>query len=155
VSLPKYGIALLGIYVTFQLLFPLRYALYPGNHQWTEQGYRFGWRVMLTEKSGNAQFVITDRKSGKMGYVNNTEWLSAHQEKQMSFQPDMILAFAHFLHDEYQKQGIYDPIVTVDCWVTMNGRPSARLIDPKVDLSRINDDFSHKTWIASYPGAIQ
>jgi hypothetical protein len=80
VSLPKYGIALLGIYVTFQLLFPLRYALYPGNHQWTEQGYRFGWRVMLTEKSGNAQFVITDRTSGKTGYVNNAEWLSAHQE---------------------------------------------------------------------------
>jgi len=155
VSLPKYGIALLGIYVTFQLLFPLRYALYPGNHQWTEQGYSFGWRVMLTEKSGNAQFMITDRTFGKTGYVNNDEWLSAHQEKQMSFQPDMILAFAHFLHDEYQKQGIYDPIVTVDCWVTMNGRKSARLIDPTVDLSRINDDFSHKTWIASYPGAIQ
>jgi hypothetical protein len=155
VSLPKYGIAFLGIYVTFQLLFPLRYALYPGNHQWTEQGYRFGWRVMLTEKSGNAQFMITDRKSGTTGYVNNAEWLSAHQEKQMSFQPDMILAFAHYLHDEYQKQGMHDPIVTVDCWVTMNGRPSARLIDPKVDLSKISDDYSHKTWIASYPGAIQ
>jgi hypothetical protein len=50
---------------------------------------------------------------------------------------------------------MHDPIVTVDCWVTMNGRPSARLIDPKVDLSKISDDYSHKTWIASYPGAIQ
>jgi hypothetical protein len=29
------------------------------------------------------------------------------------------------------------------------------LIDPKVDLSKISDDYSHKTWIASYPGAIQ
>jgi hypothetical protein len=54
-----------------------------------------------------------------------------------------------------QKQGIHDPIVTVDCWVTMNGRSSARLIDPKMDLSKITDDYSHKTWIASYPGAIQ
>ena len=61
VTLPKYGIAFLGIYVIFQLLFPLRYALYPGNHQWTEQGYRFGWRVMLTEKSGTAQFMITSK----------------------------------------------------------------------------------------------
>jgi hypothetical protein len=155
VILPKYGIALLTIYVMFQLLFPFRYALYPGNHQWTELGYRFGWRVMLTEKSGIAQFMITDRKSGKTGYVNNAEWLSAHQEKQMSFQPDMILAFAHFLHDEYQKQGVNDPIITVDCWVTMNGRPSARLIDPSVDLSNISDNYSQLSWIAPYPGALQ
>ncbi len=154
-GLSNIGISLIGMYMLFQVLFPFRYLLYPGNYQWTEQGYRFGWRVMLTEKSGTAQFMITDRKTGKTGYVNNAEWLSAHQEKQMSFQPDMILAFAHFLHDEYQKQGMIDPIVTVDCWVTMNGRPSARLIDPTVDLSRITDDFSHKTWIAPYPGALQ
>ncbi len=153
--LSNLGMGLIGIYIVFQLIFPFRYAFYPGNHQWTEQGYRFGWRVMLTEKSGNALFKIIDRKTGKMGFVNNTEWLSPHQEKQMSFQPDMILAFAHFLHDEYQKQGIFDPIITVDCWVTMNGRPSARLIDPKVDLSRVHDDYSHKAWIASYPGALQ
>lgn len=154
-GLSNLGISLIGIYVLFQILFPLRYLLYPGNYQWTEQGYRFGWRVMLTEKSGNAQFMITDRISGKTGYVNNAEWLSAHQEKQMSFQPDMILSFAHYLRDTYQQKGIHDPIVTVDCWVTMNGRPSARLIDPTLDLSRITDDISHKTWIAPYPGAMQ
>lgn len=149
------GLALLGSFIFFQLIFPFRYALYPGNHQWTEQGYRFGWRVMLTEKSGIAQFIITDRKTGRKGYVNNAEWLSVHQEKQMSFQPDMILAFAHYLHDQYQQKGINDPIVTVDCWVTMNGRPSARLIDPNIDLSRIEDGLAYKAWIAPYPGAIQ
>jgi len=153
--LSSYGFLAIGLYVAFQLLFPLRYMAYPGDYQWTEQGYRFGWRVMLTEKSGIAQFFITDRKTGKKGYVNNAEWLSIHQEKQMSYQPDMILAFAHYLHDQYQQKGINDPIVTVDCWVTMNGRPSSRLIDPKVDLSRIEDGLAHKSWIAPYPGAIQ
>jgi hypothetical protein len=154
-ALGKPGIIMIGSFIIFQLIFPFRYALYPGNHQWTEQGYRFGWRVMLTEKSGNAQFIITDRITGKTGFVNNSEWLSAHQEKQMSFQPDMILAFAHFLHDEYQKQGVNDPIVTVDCWVTMNGRPSARFIDQTVDLSKVHDSFSHKSWIAEHPGEIK
>ncbi|MFN4766457.1 MAG: HTTM domain-containing protein, partial [Ignavibacteria bacterium] len=132
-----------------------RYLLYPGHYQWTEQGYRFGWRVMLTEKSGIAQFSITDKHTGKKGYVNNAEWLTPHQEKQMAFQPDMILAFAHFLHDEYKKRGVQDPIVNVDCWVTMNGRPSARLIDPTVDLSLLHDDFCAKSWISAYPGAMQ
>ncbi|MFM7157540.1 MAG: HTTM domain-containing protein [Bacteroidota bacterium] len=154
-ELSSYGLFIFSLYVFFQLFFPFRYLLYPGNHQWTEQGYRFGWRVMLTEKSGNAQFTIKDRNTGKIGYVNNTEWLTLHQEKQMSYQPDMILAFAHFLHDQYQLQGINDPIVHVDCWVTMNGRPSARLINPTVDLSRVQDGWYHKDWIALYPGSIQ
>lgn len=154
-SLNPLGYGLIAIYISFQILFPFRYALYPGNHLWTEQGYRFGWRVMLTEKSGTAQFMITDRKSGTTGYVHNSDWLTPHQEKQMSFQPDMILSYAHFLHDVYEQKGVHDPIVTVDCWVTMNGRPSARLIDPSVDLSKIEDDLGHKSWIAQYPGAIQ
>jgi hypothetical protein len=154
-KLSQYGLYICFAYVLFQLFFPFRYLLYPGNYQWTEQGYRFGWRVMLTEKSGNAQFIIKDRNTGKTGYVNNAEWLTLHQEKQMSYQPDMILAFAHFLHDYYEQKGINDPIVHVDCWVTMNGRPSARLIDPNVDLSRIQDDWFPKRWIAHYPGAFQ
>jgi len=152
---PNMLFSVLGVYIVVQLLFPFRYILYSGNHQWTEQGYRFGWRVMLTEKSGIAQFSITDKHTGQKGYVNNSEWLSPHQEKQMSYQPDMILAFAHFLHDEYQKQGVHDPIVNVDCWVTMNGRPSARLIDPTVDLAQQYDGFSSKPWISPYPGAFE
>lgn len=154
-ELSTYGLSLIGIFIFIQLVLPFRYLLYPGQYQWTEQGYRFGWRVMLTEKSGIAQFSITDKLTGKKGYVNNAEWLTPHQEKQMSFQPDMILSFAHFLHDEYQKKGVQDPIVNVDCWVTMNGRPSARLIDPTVDLALLHDGFFAKPWISAYPGAIQ
>ncbi|HEY1038346.1 MAG TPA: HTTM domain-containing protein, partial [Bacteroidia bacterium] len=30
---------------SIQLLMPFRYLLYPGNLYWTEQGYRFSWRV--------------------------------------------------------------------------------------------------------------
>lgn len=52
-------------YCLFQLLFPFRYVLYPGNVFWTEQGYRFGWRVMLIEKSGYTQFTIKDSLTGK------------------------------------------------------------------------------------------
>jgi hypothetical protein len=29
----------------------------------------------------------------------------------------------------------------------MNGRPSQRLIDPRVDLTKERDSFAHKTWI--------
>ena len=39
-------------YFSLQILLPFRFMLYPGNLFWTEQGYRFSWRVMLMEKVG-------------------------------------------------------------------------------------------------------
>jgi hypothetical protein len=49
---------LLGLYILIQLVIPLRYLAYPGHLFWTEQGYRFSWRVMLIEKAGYAQFFV-------------------------------------------------------------------------------------------------
>ena len=46
----------LSTYILIQLLFPMRFLLYPGELFWTEQGYRFSWRVMLIEKVGSADF---------------------------------------------------------------------------------------------------
>lgn len=139
--------SLLITFFLLQLLIPWRYLLYPGNLLWTEEGFRFGWRVMLVEKAGTATFTVTDRHTGRAGMVNNREFLNDHQEKQMSFQPDMILQFAHFLHDHYQQHGVHDPIVTADVWVTMNGAPSKQLVDPAVDLSRETLGFHRNTWV--------
>ena len=136
-------------YCLFQLLFPFRYVLYPGNVFWTEQGYRFGWRVMLIEKSGYTQFTIRDSLTGKQGIIDNAEWLTDHQEKQMSMQPDLILQFAHILASYYQKNGYTYPIITVDSWVTLNGRKSYRFIDPSINLASIKDSWFHKEWILS------
>lgn len=136
-------------YCLFQLLFPFRYVLYPGNVFWTEQGYRFGWRVMLIEKSGYTQFTIKDSLTGKQGIIDNAEWLTNHQEKQMSMQPDLIVQFAHILATYYQKNGYTYPIITADSWVTLNGRKSYRFIDPSVNLASIKDSWLHKDWILS------
>ncbi|HCX76078.1 MAG TPA: HTTM domain-containing protein, partial [Algoriphagus sp.] len=53
------------LFFSFQILFPFRYLLYPGNLFWTEQGYRFSWRVMLMEKAGYAIFHVTDVDTGR------------------------------------------------------------------------------------------
>lgn len=138
---------LLGVYFAFQLLFPLRYWLYPGDLFWTEEGYRFSWRVMLVEKAGTATFFVTDRCTGREGLVENRAFLNAHQEKQMSFQPDMILQFAHFLGEHYAKQGLCAPKVRVEAFVTLNGRPSKLLIDPQIDLMTVEDGWGLRTWV--------
>lgn len=140
----------LVIFFIFQLTFPWRYLLYPGNIFWTEEGYRFAWRVMLMEKAGTATFYVKDGENGREGSVINQQFLNPHQEKQMAMQPDLILQYAHFLDAYYQNQGMQDPIVRAEVWVTLNARPARLLIDPTVDLSEINDSWAPKSWITAY-----
>ncbi len=137
----------LTAYLIFQVFFPWRYLLYPGNLFWTEEGYRFSWRVMLVEKAGDATFYVKDSQTGREGIVYNREFLNAHQEKQMAYQPDMILQFAHFLGKHYSQNGVSKPEVRAEVYVTMNARPAQLLIDPKVDLMKVNDNWSPKSWI--------
>lgn len=142
---------LLGAYFLLQLLLPFRYLLYPGNVLWTEEGYRFAWRVMLVEKAGQATFTVTDPETGRQTEVINADYLTLFQEKQMAIQPDFILQFAHFLADEYRERyGMEHPVVTVDSHVALNGRVSRRLIDPEVNLAKCRDGFAPKSWVLRY-----
>lgn len=137
----------LTFFFLFQLLFPWRYLLYKGNLFWTEEGYRFSWRVMLMEKAGTATFYVKDSCTGREGVVSNREFLNDHQEKQMAMQPDMILQFAYFLKKHYEKQGVCNPQVRAEVYVTLNARPSRLLIDPTIDLTQEKDTFAPKKWV--------
>ncbi len=141
------------LFFSFNTLTPMRYLLYPGELFWTEEGYRFSWRVMLMEKAGYAQFKVKD-KSGKIVMVNNAEFLTPLQEKMMSTQPDMILQYAHILRDHYSKAGLVEPEVYVDSYVTLNGRLSQAYIDPEVDLAKQKESFDHKSWILPFKNEI-
>ena len=142
--------AVIGLFFTLQLLLPLRFALYPGKLFWTEQGYRFSWRVMLMEKAGYANFKIVDRTTGRRFYVNNAEFINPFQEKQMATQPDFILEYAHYLAAVYRQRGITDPAVYVESYVALNGESSRPYIDPTVDLTQIQPSFLPATWILPY-----
>ena len=137
----------LVLHFAIQLLLPLRSKLYPGDLFWTEQGYRFSWRVMLMEKAGYAIFHVRDVESNLEWEVQNWKYLTRNQEKMMATQPDMILQFAHYLEQVYQMEGYQDLEITAECYITLNGQRSRLYIDPNVDLTEIKDDFSHKDWV--------
>lgn len=145
----------IGLFIVFQLAFPFRYLLYPEELFWTEEGFRFSWRVMLMEKAGYAEFTVTDTQNNKSIRVNNTKFLTAFQEKQMAFQPDFILEYAHFLKDYYQNQGFENPNVYVTSYVALNGRLSQQFIDPKINLANENENFKHKPWILPFNDTIK
>jgi hypothetical protein len=142
--------SLLAGFIVLQVFLPFRYLLYPGKLFWTEEGYRFSWRVMLMEKGGITFFYVKDPKTGRKGEVINSEFLTPLQERMMQTQPDMILQYAHYLHHVYQNRGMSDPIVTVECYVTLNGSGSRLYIDSTVDLAKQQEDFSHKKWILDF-----
>jgi hypothetical protein len=144
-------LSLIGIILVMhffiQLLLPLRSTLYPGELFWTEQGYRFSWRVMLMEKAGYAIFRVSDLATNRYWEVQNWEYLTPNQEKMMATQPDMILQFAHHLEQVYQEKGIKDVQIRANCFVTLNGKRSRLFIDPEIDLTQIKEGFAHKLWV--------
>ena len=151
----KISIGIISVFFLFQLLFPFRYLLYPGELFWTEEGYRFSWRVMLIEKAGYANFKVVDPVTQKRFYVDNTEFLTRFQEKQMSTQPDFILEYAQHLEQHYQNQGIEDPEIYVESFVALNGRRSASYIDPEIDLTTIKRNLKPKKWILPFNDEIK
>ncbi|MES1160755.1 MAG: HTTM domain-containing protein, partial [Bacteroidota bacterium] len=127
-----------------------RFLLYPGSLYWTEEGYRFSWRVMLMEKSGTSFFYVKDPVTGRRGEVNNAKFLTPLQERMMATQPDMILQYAHYLHTVYTNKGVKDPIITVEDYVTLNGSGSRLYIDSTIDLARQQETFRPTTWILPF-----
>ena len=140
------------VFFIIQLIIPFRYMFYPQNLYWSEEGYRFSWRVMLMEKAGYVQFKVVDNNDNSWFIVDNQIFLTAFQEKQMSTQPDFILEYAHFLVQQYSDNGKKDLSVYADSFVALNGRKSVQFIDPSVDLIKETESFKHKKWILPFDG---
>lgn len=151
----KASLITVSVFFVIQLLFPFRYMLYPGELFWTEEGYRFSWRVMLMEKAGYANFKVKDPDSGNSFYIDNMQFLTRFQEKQMSTQPDFILQYAHFLEDHFEQKGIENPEIYVDSYVALNGRSSQRYVNPEIDLSEIEPSLKHRTWLLPFNDEIK
>lgn len=146
----KLQIGLVALFFALQLALPFRYLLYPGELFWTEEGYRFSWRVMLMEKAGSTNFKIVDQKNQKTFYVDNSDFLSSYQAKQMAFQPDFILEYAHFLRDHFTSQGHEQVAVYAESYVALNGRRSKQFIDPTIDLASQPISLLPKPWILPF-----
>ena len=134
------------LYLIIQVLIPLRHSFFKGDVSWNEQGFRYSWNVMRVEKTGHIEYRCVDPASGNNWIVYPVEHLTSIQAKQMAFQPDMILQYAHYLRKKYQSAEIY-----ADSQVSLNGRPSKQLTDTKVDLAEQRESlFSDYKWVINY-----
>ena len=134
------------LFAFVQVAVPLRHWAYPGNVRWNEDGYRFSWRIMLTEKTGLVRFRVTDAVTGEQWLEYPEEYLTPLQYERMAYQPDMILATAHIIARDAGSRG-RSVQVRADAFVTMNGRPAARFVDPEVDLASVKPGLQPKSWV--------
>ena len=136
---------LLGLYVAIQVLLPFRHLLYPGEVNWTEEGLRYSWRMMLREKKHEARFFVTP-PGGETVEVPVEDHLELFQQSSMGGNPFLILQFAQYLERRYSSP---DGPVEVRAHVVaaLNGRPAQMLIDPRVDLSATEYGFGAAEWV--------
>lgn len=139
--------SILILFFVYQMGMPLRHWFYPGDVHWTEEGFRFAWKVMVVQKTGYVEFHVRHPESGRQWVVAPGEFLTPIQERQMAFQPDMILQFAHHLAEVYRARGVENLAISAEAYVSLNGRASRLLIDPTVDLTLEENTLEPKPWI--------
>jgi len=145
---------LVAAYCVVQVVMPLRAYLYPGDVLWHEQGMRYSWRVMVREKNGSIGYRVRWRDADREVHVSPSRYLTSHQEREMSGQPDLILQLARQIARDFEERGHQDVEVRVDALVSLNGRRAAPMIDPEANLARETDTVAAMRWIApSPPGA--
>ena len=141
------AVAAVTFYLAVQLLLPLRHYAYPGNVRWNEEGYRFAWRVLLTEKVGIVEYRVRDPVTGQRWRGWPEDYLTPLQTERMATQPDMILETAHLIGRDFAVRGYPSVQVFADVFVAMNGRETSRLVDPGVDLAAVSHGLGPKSWL--------
>jgi len=139
-------IAAAVVWVAVQIALPLRHLAYPGDHRWTAEGYRFGWNVLLVERSGSVTFIVHDPAADRTWTADLEPIYTPNQIRVMSGEPDLILQAAHTIARLEAEAG-RKVEVRVDAWLSFNGRPAERWIDPTVDLAAEPTSLDPKHWI--------
>ncbi len=132
----KAVLGLLGLWMLFQVLVPLRHLAIPGNVHWTEEGHNFAWHMKLRDKESQALFLVVDRDTGEERHVDPADYLTPRQTMKMSSRPSLALRFARYLEGLALAEGSRNVAVYAHVVSSLNGRPEQLLIDPDADLTQ-------------------
>lgn len=135
--------AALVLLVALHVVLPLRSRLIASDVDWTEEGHRYSWRMMLRTKQGSGFYRVEDAE-GTVRNVFPADSLDKRQYTKLVTHPDMILQYAHYLRD--QADG---PVKVYGQFkVRLNGRKRQDFIDPNVDLAQTEWNWlGPKSWV--------
>jgi hypothetical protein len=108
--------------------------------------------MKLRNKSGAFEFIVRDRNDGEQWRIPSSKFLTRRQLTKLPHSPDFVAQHARFLREHYARAGI-DVEVRVDAFVSLNGRPRRRFIDPTIDLSRVEPSLGRSHWVLPFDAA--
>ena len=149
VPLGRLGCAGLALWISIQVLVPLRHLVIDGDPSWTEEGHRFSWHMKLRDKDvERVVFEVYSAEARSTWWVAPEEFLSDRQARKMAAHPDMLVQFARFLEEEMADRLPGDLEVMAHTLVSLNGREPVPLVDAEVDLTAVERPWwGHADWI--------
>lgn len=124
--------------VVVNLVMPFRHYVYAGDVVRNEAGYYGSLRVMLTEKTGTVAFLLTDSDTGRRWTVSPDRYFQPWQVGQLASRQDLLITAAQVIAADARSHGHPHVQVRADSWVSINGHPRQRLVDPAADLAAIS-----------------
>jgi len=142
----RVGAGVVAMFVLWQMVFPFRHVLYPGNPGWTEEGRLFAWRMMLCRKDTFIRFYATDGVTKKTYEVPIARLFNLRQLIEIAISPDQIVAITPFLA-ERARTGLREVEIRAVAITSLNGRKPQLMIDPNFDLTTVDRRLGHQPWI--------
>ncbi len=147
---PNKGITiLLAAYLFFQLLFPFRYLLFPGDPEWYGVGQRFAWRMKIQHRSfSEMKFTVVDYANKRLMDLDPEKYLTYAQLQTMQLDPKMVYQFGTFLANDARAKGLSGAGVKTKIKIRFNGRAEQYMIDPETDLMQKKyNPYDLRNWV--------
>lgn len=144
----RWALVALAVWVSIQVLVPLRHFVIPGQVHWTEEGHNFSWHMKLRDKDASGSFMVRDPVTGEEWGLDASDYLTRRQAGKMFTRPHMIVQFARWIEEQARLDGYGDIEVYAYVEASLNGRIPQPFIDPSVDLTAVAYPwFGHASWI--------
>lgn len=131
---------LLAAYTIFQILFPFRHVLLPGNVFENKKGYHFAWMMKSTYQDYNLQFILVNNDTGDRFPIDLRKFLNPTQASVFVMYPPSIKQFAKYIGELARRDGLRETHVYCNFTIQVNNRPTRFLVNNDMDMT--NCDFS-------------
>lgn len=141
------ALAVVALWFLVQIVLPFHHLLYPGDVDWTHEGYRFAWRMMLNDKAVGMRLFVVDRTTREIRPIDPRPWLTPWQQDYLGQDPDLLVQFAQYVAKELRESKGLDVEVRAQDLVSLNGRRPQLLVDTDVDLTAQERSLWPQRWI--------
>ena len=137
----------LSFWLIIHTLLPLRHFIIPGDSNWTEEGHRFAWHMLLRVKGSDIEYIIEDRSQNFREVHDPEESLEPFQFNRFKNAPHLIHEYARHLSKDYKARGYENVSIRARSLVALNGRKGQPIIDASINLSKEPEALWHADWI--------